>query len=89
MKKGVLIFVATLISIGVYAQKGYLRGKILDGESGEGLIGATAYKEGTSTGAVADFDGNYSITLKTRNAQYCISIYFLPDTNHSKRRNKI
>jgi hypothetical protein len=64
MKKGVLIFVATLISIGVYAQKGYLRGKILDGESGEGLIGATVYKEGTSTGAVADFDGNYSITLE-------------------------
>jgi TonB-dependent receptor len=63
MKRGIILFVAALISIGVHAQKGYLRGKILDGDTGEGLIGATVYKEGTSTGAVADFDGNYSLTL--------------------------
>jgi len=65
MKKGILIFVATLMNLGAIAQNGFLRGKILDGETGEGLIGATVYKEGTTLGAVADFDGNYSLSLES------------------------
>lgn len=36
-------------------------GKILD-ESGAGLPGATVLVKGTTTGVVADFDGNYSIS---------------------------
>ena len=64
MKKGVLVFLATLVSIGAIAKQGFLRGKVLDGDTGEGLIGATVYKEGTTLGAVADFDGNYSIALE-------------------------
>jgi TonB-dependent receptor len=47
-----------------YAQKGFLRGKIIDKEFGEGLIGATVSKQGTIIGAIADFDGNYSLTLE-------------------------
>lgn len=43
--------------------QGYIRGKIIDGETGEGLIGATASIEGTSIGSSADFDGNFSIKL--------------------------
>ncbi|MEQ8425198.1 MAG: carboxypeptidase-like regulatory domain-containing protein, partial [Cyclobacteriaceae bacterium] len=43
------------------AQKGIIRGKIIDKENGEGLYGATAIISGTSTGGAADFDGNYSI----------------------------
>lgn len=45
-----------------YAQ-GFLRGKIIDGETGEGLIGATVMNQSTGTGAAADFDGNYSLSL--------------------------
>ncbi|MGB0524039.1 MAG: TonB-dependent receptor domain-containing protein [Flammeovirgaceae bacterium] len=45
------------------AQKGFLRGTITDAETGETLIGATVLKQGTSIGAVADFDGNYSLAL--------------------------
>lgn len=43
--------------------QGFVRGKIIDGENGEGLIGATASVEGSSNGSAADFDGNYSIEL--------------------------
>ena len=46
-----------------FAQKGFLRGKITDAETGEALIGATVSKQGTTVGAVADFDGNYSLAL--------------------------
>lgn len=43
---------------------GFIRGKITDGETGEGLYGATVMKQGTGIGVVADFDGNYSLSLE-------------------------
>lgn len=63
MKKGILIAALLVCGVAAYAQQGHLRGKILDGDTGEGLIGAAVYKESTSSGAVADFDGNYSLAL--------------------------
>lgn len=63
MKKGLLILIVITASISAIAQKGYLRGKIIDGENSEGLIGATISKQGTATGAAADWDGNYNLAL--------------------------
>ncbi|MCF6351509.1 MAG: TonB-dependent receptor [Cyclobacteriaceae bacterium] len=64
MKKILLLSAILLLVIANgFAQKGYLRGKIMDTEIAEGLIGANIYIEGTTTGTVADFDGNYSLTL--------------------------
>ncbi|GAA0892247.1 TonB-dependent receptor [Fulvivirga kasyanovii] len=57
----ILFYVALTAS--VLAQKGYLRGKVIDGETGEALIGATVSRQGTTTGTVADFEGNYSLPL--------------------------
>ncbi|MFY0687728.1 MAG: TonB-dependent receptor [Cyclobacteriaceae bacterium] len=48
----------------LFAQNGFLRGKIIDDELGEGLIGAAVYVEGTTNGSVTDWDGNYSISLE-------------------------
>jgi hypothetical protein len=45
------------------AQQATLFGKIVDASSGETLIGATVLIEGTTIGAMADLDGNYSIKL--------------------------
>lgn len=64
MKKGILIVALALVNLVATAQKGFLRGTILDGDTGEGLIGAAVYKEGTQIGAIADFDGNYSLALE-------------------------
>lgn len=53
-----------LVSIfGLYSlsAQGILRGKIIDAETGEELIGATMMLQGTSIGGVTDLDGNYSI----------------------------
>ena len=41
--------------------QGVIRGKINDGQSGESLIGANAFIEGTTKGAMADLDGNFSL----------------------------
>jgi len=46
----------------IFGQQGIIRGKIVDEISNEALIGATVVIEGTTTGASADIDGNYSIT---------------------------
>ena len=62
MKKRLLVLLITCFSIVSYGQ-GFLRGKIIDGETGEGLIGATVSKEGTNIGTAADFDGNFSLKL--------------------------
>src|SRR6056297_3102032 len=45
------------------AQKGTLRGKIIDEETGETLIGATIRVKDKSIGTISDFDGNYSLNL--------------------------
>ncbi len=75
MKKGLLFSVLILSSLVALGQKGFLRGTITDGETGEGLIGATVYKQGTSIGAVADFDGNYSLMLDP--GQHTIIVQFV------------
>lgn len=60
-----LLFISTFLvfSLTVIAQDGFIRGKITDGETGEGLYGANVLKQGTSIGVVADFEGNYSLSL--------------------------
>ncbi|MEM9821742.1 MAG: carboxypeptidase-like regulatory domain-containing protein, partial [Bacteroidota bacterium] len=45
-----------IAGLGTYS----IRGKVTDKESGEALIGATVYIEGTATGTLTDFDGNYA-----------------------------
>lgn len=60
VKKG-LLAVGFFVLMHSLSAQGILRGKIIDGETGEELIGATVMLKGTSTGSVTDLDGNYSI----------------------------
>lgn len=61
------IFFVFAMSFSSLAQstKGTVRGIIRDASNGEELIGATAVIVGTTTGAAADLDGKYSISLET------------------------
>lgn len=54
--------VCVLLSYAVSAQV-TLRGSILDGISGEGLIGASVLAKGTTTGTVTDIDGSWELTV--------------------------
>ncbi|WP_232001481.1 TonB-dependent receptor [Proteiniphilum saccharofermentans] len=45
----------------VYSQTGTIKGKIVDAQTNEPLIGASVLIEGTTNGAAADLDGNYII----------------------------
>lgn len=44
-----------------YSQTGTIKGKIVDAQTNEPLIGASVLIEGTTSGAAADLDGNYII----------------------------
>ena len=64
MKKIILLLsIATTLSLNLFAQNGFLRGRVIDEEFGEGLIGTNIYVEGTTNGTVADFNGDYSLPL--------------------------
>jgi CarboxypepD_reg-like domain/TonB-dependent Receptor Plug Domain len=64
MKKLLLYaFISILLATTANAQQGFLRGKVVDEEMGEGLIGTNIYVEGTTVGTVADFNGDYSLPL--------------------------
>lgn len=56
-----ICLLCSFLGLSVYAQNGIIRGKVTDVETGESLIGATVIIEGTTTGASADLDGNFSI----------------------------
>ena len=57
----IIISFITLTSLISKAQTGKISGKIIDATTGETLPGATAVIEGTTKGAAADFDGNFTL----------------------------
>jgi outer membrane receptor protein involved in Fe transport len=70
------------LSLFGYSQTATLTGTITDKETGELLIGATVIFQGTTTGAVADLDGNYTV-MNIQPGTYsviCQFISYQPDT---------
>lgn len=60
--KRTLFICCFLLSFGMYAQDGVVKGKVT-GSDGTPLAGANVVQKGTTNGVVADFDGNYEINL--------------------------
>ena len=64
MKKSMKLIYTTLVLLlatSVFAQTGKIKGKVVDGQTGDGLPGANVIVEGTMTGAAADMEGNFII----------------------------
>jgi len=62
-KKIFTFFLLLTLPLFIFAQT-QVRGTITEASSGETLIGANILIQGTSTGTVTDFDGNYSLTIQ-------------------------
>ncbi|HCE58186.1 MAG TPA: hypothetical protein DER09_10255 [Prolixibacteraceae bacterium] len=57
-----ILFFIFLSSQNIFSQdKGTVRGTITDAKSGETLIGVNIVIEGTTTGTITDFDGNFTL----------------------------
>lgn len=63
MKSATLLslFLSLLIGSASFAQTGTIRGSVKDAKTKEALIGCTVRIDGTTTGAVTDIEGNFTI----------------------------
>jgi len=60
-----LLFVSLTFAFQAFAQEIQVSGKVLDAKDGSSLPGATVQIKGTTTGALTDIDGKYSIKVKS------------------------
>jgi TonB-dependent receptor len=59
-----LIVILSLFVLTVSAQKAKISGIVKDAKSGELLFGTNVFIQGTTIGAMSDFDGHYSLELE-------------------------
>ncbi len=61
-----IFFIASLSMLWstlIFAQQGTIRGTVIEEETGEPLFSVTVIIAGTTTGAITDFDGNFSFSV--------------------------
>lgn len=71
MKKNLLLFFGVILSIsciGLYAQERTVTGTVSDGATNEALVGVNIVVQGTTTGAITNSDGSYSLTVPSDDA---------------------
>jgi len=89
MRKIVLLLLALITNMTLMAQT-KLTGKVIDASLGEPLIGATVMVKGTSTGSVADIDGNFTLTVPKGKTQIVVSsVGYQSQTINISGRNNI
>src|SRR4030042_3334502 len=66
-RKIVILLLFCFLQVVAFAQEKTVTGRVTSAD-GEGLPGATVAIKGTTSGTVADFDGNYTITVPNDNA---------------------
>jgi outer membrane receptor for Fe3+-dicitrate len=73
--KQILTFVfALLVSAATFAQ-GTITGKLVDADSGDGLISASVVVDGTTKGTLSDYDGNFTISGVPAGSQTIVITY--------------
>ncbi len=78
---GTTVAFLMLLSSFVFAQKGKLTGKVVDGSTGEDLIGATVVVKETGQGAITDLNGSYQLSLDP--GTYTISVSYVSYSVHN------
>jgi TonB-dependent starch-binding outer membrane protein SusC len=66
-----LLFLLSIGQLTAQTSSITISGKITDGK--EPLVGASVFEKGTTNGVVADIDGNYSLSIKSRKAILIVS----------------
>ncbi len=84
IKRLLLIASWMIVSISGMTQNGIIKGTITDANTKETLIGATVVLQGTTTGAISDFDGNFLIE-KVAKGSYNLVISYISYDNQIVR----
>jgi hypothetical protein len=66
IKKCFLVF--TVLFLLPFAHAQYLRGTVIDKDTGETLPGATLYIDGTTVATATNSDGNFGLDIKGQKA---------------------
>ncbi|MEY3942096.1 MAG: hypothetical protein RIR07_982, partial [Bacteroidota bacterium] len=74
MKSFFSLVLALGFSLAASAQATYLRGSVVDGSTGESIIGAAVNIEGSTVAGMTDLDGNFS--LKVAPGTYTVKIAY-------------
>ncbi len=74
-QKNLLLFVLLLFSSAAIARNGFIRGTVYDDKTAESLPGVTVFVEGTTLGAITDFDGKFSVEVPPGN--YTLRVSFI------------
>ncbi len=62
MKRIQAIFLCLTLAVAVFADI-HVKGKVIDADGAEPMIGVSVLVKGSSTGTVTDFDGNFQLTV--------------------------
>lgn len=73
LKHFLLFAVLSICSIATAVAQATLKGKVVDAENSEPLIGATVSVSGTTLGTITDVDGNFSLAVKGSKATLVFS----------------
>lgn len=71
----IFFFILLLTLSTMAAMAGTIKGTVIDKQTKEPLTGATVQIAGTTSGAVADLDGNYSLEIK--NGTYVLTVRYI------------
>ena len=72
-KRLCLVLAGMLLSLGVALAQTTVTGTVVSAEDGEPVIGASVMIKGTTTGAITDIDGRYTISSPQSNPQLVVS----------------
>ncbi|MBV5314727.1 MAG: TonB-dependent receptor [Prolixibacteraceae bacterium] len=79
LKQILLVAVWMIVGITAIAQTGVIKGTVTDANTKETLIGATVALQGTTNGAITDFDGNFRIEKVTAGSYNLVISYISYD----------
>ena len=65
MKRIQAIFLCLTLAVAAFADI-HVKGKVIDADGAEPMIGVSVLVVGSSTGTVTDFDGNFELTVPDR-----------------------
>lgn len=68
LKHLLLFAMLTVCSVATAVAQATLKGKVVDAETKEPLIGATVAVSGTSLGSITDIDGNFTVEIRAKKA---------------------
>ena len=73
VKKILKVIVLLFFTVNVFGQKGFIRGSVFDGKTGEFLPGVTIFVENTTLGTITDLDGKFNLPVEPGTYQLRIS----------------